>query len=130
MKKVGHGQPGKQNTTPHEGALIEREIDAGIEGSWIRRAGNEPAPSACAADECRSVVALALALAKADRGWDPREVWLRRIHEPRQSRAEDGFQHLSDASPATTHASDEWFRITDTYDDRFAKSYVAGEFNE
>jgi len=73
--------------------VIKREIGTGNEGSWMRRAGNETPPLASVDDESGSVVALVLG--NADQGWDPRDIWLRRIHQPRRSRAEDELQPVA-----------------------------------
>jgi len=69
------------------GAVIKREVGAGIAGSWIRRGGNDKPPLTRADSESRSAVASVPT--KAHQGWDPREVWLRRIAQPRRSRVED-----------------------------------------
>jgi len=78
---------GNQDMTSTGGAVIKREIDAGISGVWIRRADNGTPPLTSGDLEFRS--AIASVPTKAHQGWDPREVWLRRIAQPRRSRAED-----------------------------------------
>jgi hypothetical protein len=82
---------GNQDTTQRGGTVIRREIGAGIAGSWIRRAGNDTPQLTSADGEFRSTVASVPG--EAPQGWDPWEIWLCRIDQPRRSRAENELQH-------------------------------------
>lgn len=63
---------------------MKREQDERTQGSWLQRARAESADGwsvATASDSAVDASAVEL-----DRGWDPYEVWLRRIREPQERR--------------------------------------------
>jgi len=68
--------------------MMNREkIDPRIAGSWLRRAGKEIPTSTSANEPSHSPVAFVPRAAR--QGWDPKEIWLQRIHQPRRDRAQN-----------------------------------------
>jgi len=92
-RKLERGRPGNQDATQSGGAVIKSKLGAEVAGSWIRRAGNEKPPLPSADQEPCSVAASVPE--KADQGWNPHEIWLRRIYQPRRGRAEDELQPVA-----------------------------------
>ena len=95
-RKLERGRPGNEDATQSGGAVIKSKLGAEVAGSWIRRAGNETPPW-CSADEEPCSVAASVP-EKAGQGWNPHEVWLRRIYQPRRRRAEDELQPVASHS--------------------------------
>ena len=77
---------GLDRTTSQHGAMMNnKKLEPRIAGSWLRRAGKEIPASTSTNEATRSPVAFLPRVAR--QGWDPKQIWLERIHQPRSDRA-------------------------------------------
>lgn len=67
--------------------MNNKKLDPRIADSWLRRAGNDTPASTSADEAARSPIAFVPRAAR--QGWDPKEIWLQQIDQPRRDRAQN-----------------------------------------